>query len=685
MSTYYRREERDVRERDWDTRSTISRRDDRREEDSGYVTKKVYRIPASSGIDDDRRTTVGSGSHRGSDRDRDQAYTTETRVIRRAVEPEPEPEIERREIRITERSRERPREEPVRERVVYREREDDRLAPYRPIMREDDFRDSRGELARYSRETDYYPAPPQPIIIRQEPQQIIIHEAPRAPITVPEPRREEDFQMVQRSEVRESQKSTVGSDHRTERPRKDRDDEEEDYYYERRVKRVDRDDEYEDRRSRRERDVSPGSSISQRDNHRRRYSSEDSYDYVRKEEYGYGDDEEPRHRRHLAEGAIAGLGAAEILRHHREKESGEKGSRRGRVGKDLGAAALGVAGAEAVSRARSAYRSRSRRRSRDRDDDHREGRRRRKGERERSRSRSESHSRAKKLAGLGLGAAAVAAAAAYANKQHKAKNERQSRSRHRQGSVDETVTTDDARDPSHRKKKIAQAGLAGAAVAGLVERARSKSKGRERSKSKIRQGIPIAAAGLGSAAIAGLYEKNQATKKEKDARRDERAERRAHRERSRSVGYGPDGSREMATPVPGEPGMIEYGDGQVYGGVPDYGRPASQQGYYGNHEDAMVPAAAAGGAAAYAARERERSLSGSDEESRRRRRHRRRKSDSRSRSRNRDIATAGLAAGAGALAATEHEKKKAARKEERRREKQREYSPASAEIEADKI
>lgn len=671
MSTYYRREERDVRERDWDTRSAVSRRDDRREEDSGYVTKKVYRIPASSGIDDDRRTIVGSGSHRGSDRDREQAYTTETRVVRRVVEPEPEPELERREIRITERSRERPREEPVRERIIYREREDDRLAPYRPMMREDEFRDSRGELARYSRETDFYPPPPQPIIIRQEPQQIIIQEAPRAPITVPEPRREEDFQMVQRSEVRESQKSTVGSEHRTERPRKDRDDEEEDYYYERRVKRVDREDDYDDRRSRREREVSPGSSISQRDTqHRRRYSSEDSYDYVRKEEYGYEDDEEPRHRRHLAEGAIAGIGAAELLRHHSEKQSGEKGSRRGRVGKDLGAAALGAVGAEAVSRARSAYRSRSRRRSRDRDEDddhHREGRRRRKGERERSRSRSESHSRAKKLAGLGLGAAAVAAAAAYANKQRKQKNERQSRSRHRQGSVDETVTTtDDARDPKHRNTKIAQAGLAGAAVAGLVERARSKSKGRERSKSRIRQGIPIAAAGLGSAAIAGLYERNQAGKKEKEARREERAERRAHRERSRSVGYGPDGNREMAAaPVPGEPGMIEYGEGQVYSGVPDYGRPASQQGYYGNHEDAMVPAAAAaaGGAAAYgAARERERSLSGSDEESRRRRRHRRRKSDSRSRSRNRDPG-AGL---------SEHEQRKAARKEERRREKQRE-------------
>ena len=48
MSTYYRRDERDIRERDWDSRTVVSRRDDRREEDSGYVTKKVYRIPAES-------------------------------------------------------------------------------------------------------------------------------------------------------------------------------------------------------------------------------------------------------------------------------------------------------------------------------------------------------------------------------------------------------------------------------------------------------------------------------------------------------------------------------------------------------------------------------------------------------------------------------------------------------------
>lgn len=681
MSTYYRREERD---RDnWDTRSTVSRREvdyDR----EGYTTKKVYRVGGND-RDDDRRTIIAGGSHRGSDRGREQGYTTETRVVRRVAEPEPEPEVERREIRITERSRERPREEPRYERVIYKEREDDRLAPYRPYMREEDY--IRPELEKYTRETNYYPPSPQPIIIRQEPQQIIIQEAPRAPITVPEVRREEDFQLVQRSDVREERsvaKSEVGSVRpRSEAPPKPRDEEEEDYYYERRVRKIDDRDDYhdEDRYSRRERDVSPGSSISQR-GARRRYSSDDSYDYVRKEEYGY-DDEDTHHRRHLAEGAIAGIGAAELLRHHRSKEGGDRGSRHGRVGRDVGAAALGVVGAEAVSRARSHYRSKSRRGSRERDrSGDREGRRRRK-DKGRDRSRSESHSRAKQLAGLGLGAAAIAAAAAYANKQSKEKNARPSRSRTRRGSVD-TSDTNDARNPQHRNTKIAQAGLAGAAVAGLVERARSKSKGRNRSRSKsrIRQGIPIAAAGLGSAAIAGLYEKNQAGKKEKEQRAADKAARRQHRDRDRSRSRDRDlndsrleGGRDL--PAPGvEAGMIEYGDQPVYGGTPydQYARPASQQGYYGNHEDAMVPAAAAAGGvygAQAAQRERERSFSGSDSgsERRRRRRHRRRKSGSRSRSRTKDYATAGLAAGAGALAMSEHEKKKA-RKEERRREKE---------------
>ena len=675
MSVIYRDRERD---REWDTtRSTGGRtstyRDSERDRE-GYSVKKIYRIPGQD-VEEDR-LSIYRGDDRRSDRERD---VQETRIIRRERTPEPEPE--RREIRIVREERSREREpEPRRvEREIRYEREYDRLAPSRDRYDYDrSDRGDRNDLQRYTREVEYYPRPdpPQPIIIRQEPQQIIIQEAPRAPVVVPQIEKESEFQMVKRSEVDDT-RSVVSR-----KPKSEKGNEEE-YYYEKRVREVSRDnrgrdDEYEEDRysRRREREVSPGDSISQvggRERDRRRYSSDDSYDYVERRETreGDSDDDDPRHRRHLAEGAIAGIGAAELLRHHRKKEDGEVGSRRGRVGKDVGAAALGAIAAEGVTRARSHYRSKSRRGSRERSRSREGGRRKHRRDKSRSRSRSRSKSRTRTLAKLGLGAAAVAAAAAYANKQRKDnKEDRRSRSRTRRDSIP-PEDADDARNPSHRNKKIAQAGLAGAAVAGLVERARSKSRGgRDRSKSRIRQGIPIAAAGLGSAAIAGLYERNQAgkeEKKDKEARREERAARRAARSRSRSMGA--EGSRDVPG---GEPGMIEYGDGTVYGnnGVPDYyNRPASQQAYYGNTEAAMVPAA---GAAAYGAqRERERSISssGSENDRRRRRRHRRRNDDSRSRSRSRGLAAAALGAGAGALGASEYEKNKQRRKEEKRERK----------------
>ena len=100
------------------------------------------------------------------------------------------------------------------------------------------------------------------------------------------------------------------------------------------------------------------------------------------------------------------------------------------------------------------------------------------------------------------------------------------------GALPAPEEADNARNSSHRNKQIAQAGLSGAAVAGLVERARSKSRGggkRDRSKSRLRQGLPIAATGLGSAAVAGLYEKKQAGKEEEEVRREEYAARRSSR------------------------------------------------------------------------------------------------------------------------------------------------------------
>lgn len=695
--------------------STVARSSAPRSTNEGYTTRKVYRV--SNQDEEEDRTSAFLAP-------RERTYG-ETRVVRRERTPEPEPIVERREIRIRERT---PEPEPVVERREIRIEREREPAPeprryeteYRYDREIDRVAPRRDDLERYVRTVDYYPRQeaPQPIIIRQEPQQIIIQEAPRAPVVVsptpPPTQQEESYEIIKRSEARsevghrsESHRSEVGEDQRqiARRPKPRRpepeDDEEEDYYYERKIRRVDgrdrEDEEYESnhRRRERERDVSPGDSISQYGRDRRRdYESDSSYEYIKRETREDYSDEEPRHRRHLAEGAAVGLGAAELLRHHRKKKGEDEGGRGSRVGRDVGAAALGAIGAEAVTRARSHYRSKSRRGSRDRGsrdrgsrdrDRDRDGRRKHKRDKSRGkeRSRSESNHRVRNLAGLGLGAAAVAAAVGYANRNAK-KNEVQdhrSRSRTRRSSVGALPApeeADDARNPSHRNKKIAQAGLAGAAVAGLVERARSKSRGggkRERSKSRIRQGLPIAATALGSAAIAGLYEKNQAGKKDKEAkeaRREDRAARRLARSRSRSQGY--EASRDA--PPLGDPGLIEYGQDPVYnqGGVPDiYNRPVSQQGYYTNTEDAMVPAAAAGAAyGAQAQRERQRSISSGSDDGRRRRRHRRHKSGSHSRSRSRGATTAALAAGAAGLAASEHEKRKQ-RKREKKEERRREY------------
>ena len=72
---------------------------------------------------------------------------------------------------------------PSLEKVVCRDREDDKLVPYRSLMKEEAR--NRGELAKYSRATDYYSATPLPFIIREEPQQIVDQKALRAPMTVP--------------------------------------------------------------------------------------------------------------------------------------------------------------------------------------------------------------------------------------------------------------------------------------------------------------------------------------------------------------------------------------------------------------------------------------------------------------------------------------------------------------------
>lgn len=662
------------RDRDWDERSSTFRDPAR----GTLTTVKRYRIPAP---DDDPKIDRLSLYERERDRrsdygGRDSRSVEETRIIRRERSPSPEPErrVER-DIRIERIERERERdpeperryEKDIRIERFEREREPEPRRFEREIRYERDVetlpvRRDPYDLEKYSRSTEYFrtPDPPQPIIIRQAPQQIIIQEAPRAPIVIAAPQKEEsEYQLIQRSEVSEDRQVARREPQH-----------EEDYYYERRTREVqgaDRDDDVHDERYVRRREVSPGDSISQ---HERDYSSDEDMVYIRKEtRETYGRDGSPRHKRHLAEGAIAGLGAAELLRHHRKEEGKESSSRGSRVGKDIGAAALGAVAAQGISRAKSHHREKSRARhgsrSRSRERD-------RKGRRKHrySRSRSRSHSRIRQLAGLGLGAAAIAAAVGYANrnKTNNSKDDRRSRSRTRRHSVS-AVPEDDARNPAHRKKKIAQAGLASAAVAGLVERARSKSRsrGKSRSKSRIRQGLEVAGAGLGGAALAGIYEKNQAKKvdKEEESGRRERTKRRGSRSRSRSVPY--DGYRDASA---SDPGLIEYGDQPVYstGGVPDfYNRPASQAGFYGATNEVMVPALTAGPTNnGSRSRDRRREISSSGSDSGRRRRHRRKRDESRSHSRTRDLATAGLAAGAAGIAASQHEKRKQRKREEKR-------------------
>lgn len=377
--------------------------------------------------------------------------------------------------------------------------------------------------------------------------------------------------------------------------------EEDPYYYQRRR----------DRHSRR--DLSPGDSISQTSRRRsdrdNGYSSDDSMVYIRKETR-YDDDDHPHHKRHLAEGALVGAGAAELIRSHRKREGQDVSHGVGHAVKTAGAGALGAVAVNAAGHIRDHYRSKSRSRHRSRSfDDDRSYRR-----RGRSRSRSHSHSRAKTLLELGLGAAAVAAGVAAMRKNN---DERKSRSRTRSRSRARTRSAarsdkDDARSQSRRRQHMAGAGLAGAAVAGLVEHARSRSRSRkgksERSHSRIRQALPVLAAGVGSAAAAGLYEKKKAEKEGMDPE--------PRRSRSRSRGPSemyPDPSRDSA-------GLIEYGQGPVYGQA---GSPGAA--YYSDGADY--------GRRRSGSRSRSRgpysSSSGSDRDSRRRRRSKKRRSRSR--------------------------------------------------------
>jgi Domain of unknwon function (DUF3824) len=691
-----------ARDRFDDSRTSVSsaRRDGGR--DGGYTTVKRYVVK-----DDDSRSSVGR-DRRSFVPERAGERVEETRIVRREREVDDAPV---REVR-----RDEPRYS-TNELVIRTDKEDDRRGPYyrrdepqtsdRELVirrttetaepRRDDFevsrlddrrdyrvsetryrddyqvgRPDRGgfddrDLQRYTRNTEYFaPAPhPQTIIIKQEP--IIIRERVR----------EDDYQMVRRQDVEES-RSIV---------RRDPSPKEEEFFYEKKVReRIDdeprrrrdhSEDSWHERRTMR-REVSPHDSVSQVGGRQRRgsYSSDDSMVYVRRTKE-YDDDSRgssPHNKRNLAAGVVAGIGAAELLRNHKKKEGRETSHGVGRLGRDVGAGALGAIAAEGISRARSQYRSRSRRgKSRGRSDSRSRSR-----SRRRSRSRSESRSKLKTLGAVGLGAVALAAAAAVAQRKMSKKKEEgspdrgRSHSRGRGETVEELAndpTADNARNPKHRNIRMAEAGAAGAAITALLDRARSKSRGgRDRSQSRIRQAVPVVAAGLGSAALAGLYEKNKAKKEAEVIANEERSERRRQsRSRSRQRSDYYDGPSQAAF---SDPHLIEYGDGPMHGnnfGPDYYGRPAPQEPYYAQ-QTAVVPAtaAAAGGyAAARGGRSRSRS---------RDRRSRSRSASSspgghRHRHRSRDAAEAATAAGIGAVAASEHERRKREKRERKARKR----------------
>lgn len=524
------------------------------------------------------------------------------------------------------------------------------------VIRRKTEREEPLTVSRYEREIDYEPRRYERDYYEREytephhhyrtsPPEYFLHPswnaAPRhireTSVTV-QPAREAEYDVVRRSET----------------------DEDPYYYHSRRRIR-----EYDDRRSRR--DLSPGDSISQasrRRGDRDDYSSDDSMVYVRKETTRDYDDEHPHHKRHLAEGALVAVGAAELMRSRNKRDGKEVSHGLGRAAKTAGAGALGAVAVNAAGHIRDHYRSKSRSRHRARSfDDERSHRHRDRGRHSsRSRSRSHSHSRAKTLLELGLGAAAVAAgvAAIRNNKNGKSRSRTRSRSRGRALSTARSETGD-ARSQSKRRQHIAGAGLAGAAAAGLIEHARSRSKSRKgerlRSRSRIRKALPILASGLGAAGLTGLYEKNKA---EKDGRSTVSREGRRSRSRSRarSSDMYPDPARDSA-------GLIEYGNNPVAGNIPAdhyYGQPAALQtgAYYsdGGHSRRHSRSRSRSRAPRYS------SSSDSDRERRRSRKHR---------SRSRSIAEGVL--GATGLGYAAHKYKQSRdRKEDRSRSRSRSRS-----------
>lgn len=648
MSVIYKRTE---RERDWETTSSRGGAGGAGVPQS-YTTVRRYKVPDHS-LEEDTYESEMRLVHRGRD-DFEERRSTKEYIVERDAPPPPRSEI--REFRYVDREPS-PRGRDVHEYRIERHVErSPSPVTHREIRISRDYereyeapqREQPYDLERYSRSTEYFrpeappPQPqlqPQPIYIRNEapaaPQPIIIREEAPQPIIIRERAPEPSYELIERAEITE--------DRQVARPRH-----EEDYYYERRVKEVDRGGRRDERYAE-EREYG-------RDRYgEQNYYSDDDVVYVHKEKDTWGGrDSETRTKRDVAAGALAGIAAGQIVRHHRKRKGEAAG---GNIGNALGYGTLGAVSAVALDKFNNRDRSRSM--SSDRGRGRRDG-------RQRSRSRHRSKSRVKEISTLAA-IAGVGALAYTIGQRNKKKNEavtvieesHRSRTRSRRGGRrSKSVTVIESgkgrsrsrskhgrsrsrskhTDPEHRNRRASQVGLATAAVAGVVSHRRSKSRKREgkRSPSRVRQGVPIAAAGVAGAAITGMYEKHKA-KKEVRAASKERS-----RSRSRSVIdrlRGRSHSRSRSTVS--EPVLVEYGGDPIY---TDRARSRSH-------------------------RRRRHSSSSSS-----RGRHGSR-SRSRSKSRARSVAGTAAVAGVAGLAAHEAAKRRDKKKAEKERERRRESIP----------
>jgi len=587
MSTVYRDRDRD---RYGDNRTKITRYVVKEEEDDSRSDYQPARSRYAPSRNDDWR----------SDYDRGRNRVDETKIILRDSSPErreperrerdeywrrPAPEqVEDRELvirRTVDRDRDRDYAPRERDLQLAQVDNDPRSSSDYDLVRRPQYDDRDREVQRYIRTSEYYqPAPasapqPQTIIIRQEP--IIIRERVRP--------REENLRVAQRPDPDNRSVSRRSSP-------------QEEYFYEKKVR-----ERYPEDNRKSAREVSPHDSVSQV-GRRRRYSSDDSMVYVRKEvRDGYDSDDSNHPVLPIAAGALAGVGAAELFRKHNDKEGKDVayGGRRGVM--DVGAGVVGAAAGAAIARWRSKSRGRSRSNSsqgilsrigsriglgrrgsssaRSLSSERTRRRRRSSDRLTRRRGSSSSEDEGPKvgtIAGLGLAAAAVAAGAYIAGKKKgdrsrsgsrsrspsrsrsrisRSRTRRGSRSRSRswsrshastRASLENDSQASDDRNPKKRKARAAAAGGVGAAAMALYEwhRHRSKSRGRGRSESPgaadaLEHILPVAGVGVAAAGLAALYEKRKAK-----TEADEIIERRSRRSRSRGSRSS---SRSRAPPI----------------------------------------------------------------------------------------------------------------------------------------